>query len=159
VVYLGSGGALGAAHESALKMLEMTGGRVVTLAETFLGLRHGPMSSLDGSSLLVGFLSPDPAVRGYENDLLRELSRKQLATTRILVGEGIDDELLGEDGLALELPGLGGDDDALPLLADAVVGQLLAFFRCMEQGGKPDTPSQGVITRVVEDFPMHREES
>jgi tagatose-6-phosphate ketose/aldose isomerase len=46
VVYLGSGGALGAAHESALKMLEMTGGAVVTMAETYLGLRHGPMSSL-----------------------------------------------------------------------------------------------------------------
>jgi hypothetical protein len=40
----------------------------------------------------------------------------------------------------------------LPLLADVVVGQLLAFFRCLELGGKPDTPSQGVLTRVVEHF-------
>ncbi|HUA81204.1 MAG TPA: tagatose-6-phosphate ketose isomerase, partial [Dyella sp.] len=42
IVYLGSGAAFGAAREGALKMLEMTGGKVVTLAETFLGLRHGP---------------------------------------------------------------------------------------------------------------------
>ena len=35
------------------------------------------------------------------------------------------------------------------------VGQLLAFFRCLSQGGKPDTPSQGVLTRVVEDFAIH----
>jgi tagatose-6-phosphate ketose/aldose isomerase len=157
VIYLGSGGALGAAHESALKMLEMTGGAVVTMAETYLGLRHGPMSSLDGNTLLVGFLSPDPAIRAYEYDLLRELSRKQLATTRVLVGENIAADLQGPDGLAVDLPDLGVVDDALPLLADVVVGQLLAFFRCLHLGGKPDAPSQGVLTRVVEEFPMHRE--
>jgi tagatose-6-phosphate ketose/aldose isomerase len=157
VVYLGSGGALGAAHESALKMLEMTGGAVVTMAETYLGLRHGPMSSLDDKTLVVGFLSPDPAARAYEYDLLRELSRKQLGMTRVLVGEGIATDVLGPHDVAVELPGLGVIDDALPLLADVAVGQLLAFFRCLELGGKPDTPSQGVLTRVVEDFPMHQE--
>jgi tagatose-6-phosphate ketose/aldose isomerase len=39
------------------------------------------------------------------------------------------------------------------------VGQLLAFFRCLTLGGKPDTPSQGVLTRVVEHFPMHQGEA
>jgi tagatose-6-phosphate ketose/aldose isomerase len=159
VVYLGSGGALGAAHESALKMLEMTDGAVVTMAESYLGLRHGPMSSLDQKTLLVGFLSPDPAVRAYETDLLRELSRKQLGMTRVLVGEDIAVDLLGPDDLAVDLPGLAAADDALPLLADVVVGQLLAFFRCLALGGRPDTPSQGVLTRVVEHFPMHQEDA
>ena len=159
VAYLGSGGALGAAHESALKMLEMSGGAVVTMAETYLGLRHGPMSSLDEHSLLVGFLSPDPAVRAYELDLLRELSRKQLGMTRVLVGEGIPADVLGPHDVAVELAGLDAADDALPLLADVAVGQLLAFFRCLALGGKPDTPSQGVLTRVVEHFPMHGERS
>jgi tagatose-6-phosphate ketose/aldose isomerase len=159
VVYLGSGGALGAAHESALKMLEMSGGAVVTMAETYLGLRHGPMSSLDERTLVVGFLSPDPAVRAYELDLLRELSRKQLGLTRVLVGEGIPADVLGPHDVAVELAGLDAADDVLPLLADVAVGQLLAFFRCLELGGKPDTPSQGVLTRVVEHFPMHQERS
>jgi len=159
VVYLGSGGALGAAHECALKMLEMTGGAVVTVAETYLGLRHGPMSSLDDKTLVVGFLSPDPAVRAYELDLLRELSRKQLGLTRVLVGEGIPAEVLGPNDVAVELAGLDAMDDALPLLADVAVGQLLAFFRCLALGGQPDTPSQGVLTRVVEHFPMHSGEA
>ena len=158
-IYLGSGGALGAARESALKMLEMTGGAVITMAETYLGLRHGPMSSLDGQTLVVGFLSPDPAVRAYEADLLRELSRKQLGLTRVLVGAGIASDLLDPNDVAVELPGLGAIDDAVPLLADVVVGQLLAFFRCLALGGTPDTPSQGVLTRVVEHFPMHGERS
>ena len=159
VVYLGSGGALGAAHECALKMLEMTGGAVVTMAETYLGLRHGPMSCLDEQTLVVGFLSADPAVRAYELDLLRELSRKQLGMSRVLVGEHIPADVLGPHDVAVELTGLGATDDALPLLADVTVGQLLAFFRCLELGGKPDTPSQGVLTRVVEHFPMHSERS
>lgn len=158
VVYLGSGGALGAAHECALKMLEMTDGAVITMAESYLGLRHGPMSSLDEKTLVVGFLSPDPAVRAYEIDLLRELSRKRLGMTRVLVGEGIASDLLGPGDLAVELPGLGATDDAVPLMADVVVGQLLAFFRCLALGGRPDAPSQGVLTRVVEHFPMHQEE-
>jgi tagatose-6-phosphate ketose/aldose isomerase len=59
----------------------------------------------------------------------------------------------------VELGALGAIDDALPLLADVVVGQLLAFFRCLALGGKPDTPSQGVLTRVVERFPMHAEDA
>ncbi|MBD8880353.1 SIS domain-containing protein [Rhodanobacter sp. 7MK24] len=154
-VYLGSGGALGAAREAALKMLEMTGGKVITMAETFLGLRHGPMSSLDGNTLVVAYLSPDPAVRAYEYDLLRELTRKQLGTVRVLVGEGIADDVIGAQDVVVDLQGLQASDDALPLLADVAVGQVLAFFRCLALGGKPDTPSQGVLTRVVEAFALH----
>jgi tagatose-6-phosphate ketose/aldose isomerase len=41
------------------------------------------------------------------------------------------------------------------LLAHVVAGQLLAFFRCLHQGGRPDAPSQGVLTRVVEEFAIH----
>ena len=40
------------ADESALKVVELTAGRVSTVAESALGLRHGPLSSLDGQALL-----------------------------------------------------------------------------------------------------------
>ena len=136
-------------------MLEMTAGRVSTMAETFLGLRHGPMSSLDEDTLVVAFLSPDPAVRAYEYDLLRELTRKRLGRVRVLVGEGIADDVVGAQDVAVDLQGLQAGDDALPLLADVAVGQVLAFFRCLALGGKPDAPAQGVLTRVVESFALH----
>jgi len=159
-VYLGSGGAIGAARECALKMLEMTGGKVITMAETYLGLRHGPMSSVHPSTLVVALLSPDPSVRAYEFDLLRELSRKGLGMAKVLVGGDIPADLLGPDDLAIELPelttdGMSADDEVPALLADVAVGQLLAFFRCLHLGGRPDTPSQGVLTRVVEGFVIH----
>jgi len=157
VLYLGSGGALGAAHEAALKMLEMTTGAVITRAETYLGLRHGPMSSIDEKTLVVAFLSSDQAVRAYEYDLLRELSRKRLGTTRVLVGTDIAKDMLGPHDLAVELADPADDDAGLLLLADVVVGQMLAFFRCLKLGQKPDTPSQGVLTRVVEHFPIHQD--
>ncbi|MFC5740822.1 SIS domain-containing protein [Dyella tabacisoli] len=156
-VYLGNGGAIGAAHECALKMLEMTGGRVVTMAETYLGLRHGPMSSINASTLIVALLSPDPSVRAYEADLLRELSRKQLGMAKVLVGEGIPADLLGPHDLAIEAPGLAEDGEVPALLAHVAVGQLLAFFRCLHLDGKPDAPAQGVLTRVVEDFVIHQD--
>ncbi|HET7065615.1 MAG TPA: tagatose-6-phosphate ketose isomerase [Rudaea sp.] len=155
-VYLGSGVRFGSARESALKMLEMSAGRVQTSAETFLGLRHGPLAAVDADTLVVAFLSCDATVRAFEHDVLRELDRKGLGTRRVLVGDGIPGDLLRPGQLAVEIPGLAalGDDDA-PLL-DVLVGQLLAFFNCLHLGFKPDAPSQGVLTRVVEEFSIHR---
>ena len=154
-VYLGSGPGLGAARESALKMLEMSGGAVATMAETFLGLRHGPMSALNRPSLVVAFLSAQENVRDYEYDLLRELERKQLGLARVIVGEGIPAGLVGPGDLAVDLPGLNALGDVQRQMIDVVVGQLLAFFRCLHLRQKPDAPSAGVLTRVVEEFAIH----
>ena len=155
VVYLGSGGRLGAAHESALKMLESNGGRVVTLADSFLGLRHGPMAAVGEQSLIVAFLSTDPVVRAYERDVLLELQHKGLGRWRLVVGERIPPEIApGPEDVCIE----GNGEDQELVLLDAVVGQLLAFFRCLHGGGRPDSPSSGVIRRVVESFAIHASE-
>jgi tagatose-6-phosphate ketose/aldose isomerase len=155
-VYLGSGVRFGSARESALKMLEMSAGRVTTTAESFLGLRHGPLAAVNADTLVVAFLSCDATVRAYECDVLRELDRKGLGRRRVLVGDDIPVDLVRAGQLAVEIPGLAalGDDDAPPL--DVLVGQLLAFFNCLHLGFKPDAPSQGVLTRVVEEFSIHR---
>lgn len=151
ILYLGSGARIGSAHESALKLLEMTGGRVQTLAETYLGLRHGPMSALRPETRVVAFLAADPAVRGYEDDLLRELSRKGLALQRVLLGPDPERSRCSDGDLAIDID----VDDAIAPLTDALVGQLLGLFRCLAFGLHPDAPSQGVLTRVVESFAIH----
>jgi tagatose-6-phosphate ketose/aldose isomerase len=156
IVYLGSGCRMGSAHEAGLKMLEMTAGRVPSLSESFLGLRHGPMSAIHDDTLIVAFLSSDPVVRAYEVDLLRELDRKELGARKLVVGSSLPPELAtrGEDHL-VEC-GAGLSDADLPVL-DVLVGQILAFHRCLQEGLKPDTPStEGVINRVVESFTIHR---
>jgi tagatose-6-phosphate ketose/aldose isomerase len=141
-VYLGTGARRGAAREAALKMLEMTDGAVPTFAETFLGVRHGPLCALRESTLLVAFLSRSETHHSYEQDLLRELAEKNVRPRSLLVGFGGD---IGSDV----------DDGDAPLL-DVVVGQLLGFFRSLALGLRPDAPSaSGVISRVVQRFEIH----
>ena len=47
IIYLGSNVLKGFAQESALKVLELTSGKVATLFDSFLGFRHGPKSFLN----------------------------------------------------------------------------------------------------------------
>ena len=156
-LYLGSGSRLGSAREAALKMLEMNGGDVWTCAESYLGLRHGPMSAIRPDTLVVAFLSSDATVRAYERDLLRELDKKSLGARRVVVGDAVPhDAAAGPGGVLLDYDAPGCVDDDLTLV-DALVGQLLAFFRCLDAGYHPDSPSeQSVITRVVSGFEIHR---
>jgi tagatose-6-phosphate ketose/aldose isomerase len=154
-LYLGSGAAFGAAREAALKMLEMSGGAVSAMCETYLGLRHGPMSWLDRPCPVIAFLSSTPAVRAYELDLLREIARKKLGGVRVVVGESIPPDVIGPGDLAVELPGMSQLDEAQQAMVHVVAGQLLALFRCLSLGQQPDAPSQGVLTRVVQAFAIH----
>lgn len=156
VVFLGSGERYGAARESALKMLEMTAGRVHTMTETYLGLRHGPMSAIHKDTLMVCFLSSDPVRRAYEGDLIRELHRKRLGHTRVVAGPVVPPELLLEGDVGVDFGPDAKADDASRALVYVLTGQLLAFFKCLAVGLKPDSPSEtGVINRVVENFRIH----
>src|ERR1700693_4339278 len=123
-VFLGSGSRFGAAREAALKMLEMTAGRVTTLCETYLGLRHGPMSYVHKDTLVVCFLSSDPTVRAYEADLLRELDQKELGLLKLIIGEDVPKELVRANDVVLACPGLRELGDQNVPIIDAVVGQL-----------------------------------
>src|ERR1035437_5988303 len=73
VLFLGSGPRFAGAREAALKMLEMTAGRLSPMCETYLGLRPGPIRYGHDDPLVMCFLSSDPTLRSYEADLLREL--------------------------------------------------------------------------------------
>lgn len=155
-VFLGSGTRYAASREASLKMLEMTSGRITTLSESFLGLRHGPMSFIHEDTLIVCQLSSDPTVRAYELDLLAELDRKKLGRCKVIIGEGVPESAGRAGDEIIQCPGLSevGDNDGAIIFV--VVAQLLAFFRCIEEGLHPDSPSEGgVINRVVESFPLH----
>jgi tagatose-6-phosphate ketose/aldose isomerase len=155
-LFLATGPRIGAAREAALKMLEMTAGHVMATSETYLGLRHGPMSAVHSDTLIVCFLSSASPAREYECDVIRELQRKQLGSRKIIFGADIPSDLISDRDLAVECSALSlvGDENA-PIL-DIIVGQLLGFFRCMKEGLTPDCPSEsGVINRVVEEFALH----
>ena len=154
-VYLGDLERSGAAREGALKLLEMTAGRVAALHEGFLGLRHGPMSFLTEDTLIVGFLSDNPKHRGYEMDLLAELDRKRLATNRILVGHNLDPRL-AQNAVTISIPASTEIGPGADCILSVVVAQLVGLFRSVHEGLNPDAPSpSGTISRVVGDFPIH----
>jgi len=157
VLYLGSGVRLGSARESALKMLEMTAGQVMTFAETYLGVRHGPLAAVQSDTLIICFLSSEPLVRAYELDLIRELTRKNLGMQKVIVGEQVPLDIGQPQDHVIDYgTGAGLGDATLPML-DVLVGQLLAFFRCLSLGLRPDSPSrEDVINRVVGHFAIHR---
>lgn len=156
LIVLGDGGSYGAAREAALKMLEMTEGRVITLAETTLGFRHGPMAALHRDSLVLMFLSSDPMRRAYQLDVVDEVRRKELGGRIIAVGANISGAPFTEQDLAVDLPGLSGIPDDWAAILHVVVGQLLGFFRCRAEGLHPDQPaSNGAISRVVPEFTIH----
>jgi tagatose-6-phosphate ketose/aldose isomerase len=148
--YVGSGALRAVADESALKLAELSAGKKMTMAESVLGLRHGPMSCVDGQTLFAAFLSSDPQRRSYEIDLLREVSRKRLGRVRAVVtaNHAGDISELVDYSLSLNLPQNFPDEYRPPL--DIMLGQLLGLFSSISVGLKPDAPSPtGAITRVV----------
>jgi tagatose-6-phosphate ketose/aldose isomerase len=95
-VFLADGCRLEAARELALKMTEMMAGRVVAICETYLGLRHGPMSALHQDTLIVCYLASDPLMRAYERDLIHELNEKRLGLAKLIFGEDVPHDLKRE---------------------------------------------------------------
>jgi tagatose-6-phosphate ketose/aldose isomerase len=88
---------------------------------------------------------------------VRELNRKQLGARKVFVGQDVPADVVRAGDLVVDLPGLEGVGDDGAVLLDVVSGQLLALFRCLALGLRPDLPSDdGVISRVVEDFAIHR---
>jgi tagatose-6-phosphate ketose/aldose isomerase len=151
ICFLGTGALHAVAVESALKVLELTAGRIVTFSESFLGVRHGPLSAIDEETLVVGFISGDVRRRSYELDLLEEIRDKKLAKNILAIAPrvGLEDEKrLAKIGNILPLDLYVGDCYRPPV--DVFIGQLLALFSSVRLGLKPDAPSPcGAISRVV----------
>ena len=138
-------------------MVEMTAGNVAATCETFLGLRHGPMSAVHSDTLIICYVSSDPLVRAYEFDLIREVVGKRLGMCKLICGEDIPPDLVRDGDVKIELEGLADIGDDHMAAIDVIIGQLLAFFRCLKDGLHPDSPSSnGVINRVVQEFNLHQ---
>lgn len=153
IVSLASEPLQGAAREAWLKVLEITGGRIASLCETYLGLRHGPMSFVEKDSIVLCFLSSDARRRRYELDLAAELREKKLGRL-VALGAGPPAGLF-EHVICTEASGL---PDYLRTPAEIVFPQLLAYHLSGKLGLDPDNPSPGgVINRVVQGVTIYPE--
>lgn len=156
VCFLGSGPLKGAAVESGLKVMELTGGRVIALTESFLGLRHGPLSAIDRDTLVVAFLSASDRRRAFELDLVQEICDKKLTEKCLIVAPTVlaGDAPLVKNKLYFELPDAVSDLYLPPLFV--LVGQFLGVCASLREGLRPDEPSpHGAISRVVTHVTIH----
>jgi len=151
VIYLASGPLEALAREAALKLLELTGGRVSVLANTPLGFRHGPKSALNRETLLIMLRSVEPLARRYEQDMLDELRRDGIAGHVLALGPEVD----GQDDI--HLPVAFADDAWLAPLW-LVFAQLYALNRSAALGLTPDNPfPDGTVNRIVQGVTIYHE--
>ena len=156
VVYLGSNELKGLALESALKMLELTDGKIVSLGESPLGFRHGPKTIVNGSTLVIVFLSNDAYTRRYDLDLLEELRSDRVAG-RVIALSGIPDLLHGQDAVLMDAGHQTQPmSDIELLLPYAAFSQTLALLRSISVGVSPDNPNAaGTVSRVVQGVTLY----
>ncbi|WP_377157322.1 SIS domain-containing protein [Roseateles sp. UC29_93] len=155
VVVLGSNGLQGLAKEAALKVLELSDGRLVALADSPLGFRHGPKTILNDRTLVLIVLSNDSYTRRYDLDLLRELRRQGRGRIVALSTSALNaEDALAADDVLLDLP-VNAPDLALTPVA-LVFAQCLALLASLKLGITPDNPSaSGTVTRVVSGVIIH----
>jgi glucosamine--fructose-6-phosphate aminotransferase (isomerizing) len=128
--FLGSGIRYGLACEVNLKMKEMT----LTHSEPFhfLEFRHGPMSMVNGNSVVVGLLSESNV--SHERAVLNEM--QEFGGKAVALAES-DAEISFESRISEGVRGVL----YLPVL------QLMAFYRSLAKGLNPDRPTN--LTAVV----------
>lgn len=157
IVYLGSGAQEALAREAALKVLELTSGRVMAVANSPLGFRHGPKSMLDGESLVVVLRSRGEVARRYEHDLVQELRRDGVAPHVLTLGPEDEAEALPSFLPVPDLPqGDAALDDVWLIPLWLIAAQLLALNKSVALGLTPDNPfPDGTVNRVVQGVTIH----
>lgn len=146
-VFLGSGTLTGSARESALKVLELSAGRIPTAWDSTLGFRHGPKAVVDGDTRVHVFLSNDPLTRRYDLDAADEI-RLQFGKRSIIVQGS------GPDGIDLPVPLVG--NDAWTSVLHVLVAQMQAIAWSDALGIDVDNPfAAGTLTRVVRGVRLH----
>ena len=152
VVYLGSHVFKGLAREAALKLLELTDGRMIAVHDSPLGFRHGPKTIANERTLVVMFLSNDRYTRRYDLDLLEEIRREGRDVLAICgrhegLPAGID---------RIVVPAMEDAQDIDLLIPFIAAPQIFAFEQAISRGLSPDNPNvSGTVNRVVQGVRIH----
>lgn len=150
IVYLGSNALKGISQESALKMLELTAGEIVTMFDTPLGFRHGPKSIVDDDTLTVVYISDNAYSRQYEIDLIKEMSGQRKGNKIVAVMNGKCDEIKELVDYVVEFDIDGKHDNILLGFDYIVLAQTVAVLKSLSMGKTPDNPCPtGEVNRVV----------
>lgn len=104
VVYVGAGPLAFAAREAALKVMELSAGRMPALWDSTLGFRHGPKAFVTDDTDITVFTGPTLPSSNYDADLVAEL-RIQFPKARVeMIGAGGDVDIAMPFGAAWAAP-------------------------------------------------------
>lgn len=149
-VFLGSGPFLGSAREGHLKLQEMTDGKVICKFDSFLAFRHGPKVVVNDKSLVVYLFSNDQYVQQYELDLANGIKQEQNPKFTIGISETPLKEQVSDLAICMTDSESKLDEEFLSICS-LVPLQLLGYYKSINVGLNPDTPSEsGAIHRVVQ---------
>ena len=150
IVYLGSNCLKGVSQESALKICELTAGKIMTTFDTTMGFRHGPKSVVCPGSLEVVYLSDDPYTRQYDVDIVKEMAHERNGN-KILVVSSYDDSSVKDLGdYFISFSNEKRYNNVYLGLEYVNVAQIIAVYKSLKCGVQPDTPCpSGTVNRVV----------
>ena len=158
IVYLGSSTSKGIARESALKVLELTAGKVNASYDTPLGFRHGPKSVVDDETVIVIYISNDEYTRQYYLDLAKEMLAHKKNDKVVIVGDNIEEDILNKADYVFNVENINYtvENEVLLPLQQIIFGQMLSFLKSVNLGITPDNPCPtGEVNRVVQGVILH----
>ena len=158
IVYLGDGALKGLAEEVSLKVLELTGGKLASFYNTFLGFRHGPKSIVNDKTAIVCMMSNNPYTRIYELDLLKEFKNEGGKKKIIVLDTVCDEEVKNNCDYYFSFADekLGEIEEVFAGLGYLVYGQLISLVKSAKLGINPDNPCPtGEVNRVVKGVIIH----
>lgn len=155
-VYLGNKDLTNIAEESALKILELCAGNVVSANYTPLGFRHGPKSIINESTVTIIYMHSNELTRKYEYDLIKELASDDRGNQVIVVDYKNDSLFNKIEGLMyINLDYQFKEYIELNFLY-IIWGQLLSLSMSVDHGITPDEPcSDNAVNRVVQGVILH----
>lgn len=158
IVYLGSSTSKGIARESALKVLELTAGKVNASYDTPLGFRHGPKSVVDDETVSVIYISNEEYTRKYDLDLAKEMLAHKKNDKVVIVGDNIEEDILNKADYVFNVENINYtvENEVLLPLQQIIFGQMLSFLKSVNLGITPDNPCPtGEVNRVVQGVILH----
>ncbi len=156
VVYLGSGSLKGLCQEMALKNLELTSGKVITVCESVLGFRHGPKSIINDETLVVIMSSSNDYTKLYDIDLAKEIYG-DIGEHKLAVISYKEDYILKEN--CDKYININGQDvpEIFTLFNYMLFGQIFGLLSSINLGISPDNPRpDGTVNRVVKGVIIHK---
>lgn len=156
IVILGSSFLGGLAQELALKIMELSAGKVVAVSNTTLGFRHGPKSIVNNNTIVFNLINEDSYAKKYDEGLMEEMYNDETRST--IVGYCItENEKINKNSYKVLLPSKILKNSVLSsIFIYLIYGQMYAFFKSQYLGNTTDNPfPSGEVNRVVKKFKVY----